>query len=64
MVLLLGCAAVYMLGGYLHYKRRGGTKIPNAAFWRALPGLVGDGVGFTLAKLKGEASRGRVHVCH
>ena len=42
-----GLVAVYCGVGILVHKKRGlNSTIPNASFWRGLPSLVRDGVGF------------------
>ena len=42
-----GLVAVYCSVGILLHKKRGlDSTIPNASFWRGLPSLVRDGVGF------------------
>jgi len=47
-VIFIAIVLVYIIGGvlFMHFARRseGIDKIPNITFWRALPGLVKDGV--------------------
>eukprot|EP00478_Filoreta_tenera_P001091 GABV01001100.1.p1 GENE.GABV01001100.1~~GABV01001100.1.p1 ORF type:complete len:222 (-),score=72.77 GABV01001100.1:56-721(-) len=45
---LVGCGVKYKTKG-----ARGTEMIPNIGTWRELPGLVKDGVSFTVAKVKG-----------
>lgn len=63
--LLVVCALVVLglplycgVGMFLNSSRTGVSEIPHGEFWRSLPGLVGDGVGFTLRLGGGRNGRG------
>jgi len=53
LVLALYCGAGYTW----QYKQsnRGSDAVPNIGFWRALPGLVNDGIVYTVERIKGQA---------
>lgn len=57
-IIILVGIILYLAVGFGLYKKAGGTGvsaaiIPNLDFWKALPGLVKDGVEFTVMKIKG-----------
>ena len=56
-VLFVGLALPYAVGGALFQKYRRGAEgkavIPHVEFWRSLPGLVVDGIRFSVSTLSG-----------
>lgn len=56
-IVVLSLGFSYMVGGILYMKMvrhaQGTEVVPNVSFWGSLPGLVKDGVMFTIGKCKG-----------
>jgi len=56
LIVLVVVIPVYVAAGCIFKRQRMGTtgceSCPNVDFWRALPGLIKDGFGFTIAKMK------------
>eukprot|EP01133_Synstelium_polycarpum_P011627 gene11627-13575_t len=59
-IILVVCSVVYVAGGAIFNFKvkglRGAETIPNAAFWKDLPGLMKDGVFFIKSKISGTPS--------